>query len=258
MKRVLEKGSAYEVEILKRKGKYYVHIVVKDEIPLVNNQIDGWLGVDTNIDGLALCRVQLNGSPIHFEWKGDGGLQYYPSDKKNNIIWEFAHDVVGTCLTYNLGLAIEDLDQMHNREMGKPMRRKINQFCYRHLLECMETLCVRYGIKLIKVKPQYTSVIGRLKYQTRYRVNTHLAAAYVIARRAMGYEEVVPNKIKSVLTKKQAEDFSVKNEWKQWSIIKKRITNLLKKRKAKFYQWNEFKKNVYMTLNKPKKKKVTV
>ena len=144
---------------------------------------------------------------------------------------------------------------MTNRNMGKKLRRKIHQFCYKKILECVEILCARYGIKFIRVKPQYTSVIGRLKYQTRYRVNTHLSASLVIGRRALKIQEKVPEKLKKILTAKQKATFDAQNEWKQWAILKARITNLLKKRDAKFYQWHEYKKDVNETLNKKKTKK---
>lgn len=255
MKRVLGNGSAYEVEILRRKGNYYVHIVVKDEKTPIHKNIDGFLGIDTNIDGLGLCQITMKGKPFHFEWLGDDGLQYYPSDKRENKIWEMAHYAVQIALTRNLGVSVEDIEQMHNREMSKPLRRKIYQFCYKKLLKCIEVLCQRYGILFVKVKPQYTSVIGRLKYQTKYRVNVHLSAAFVIARRALNIKEEVPKKFISLLTKKQQEDFATKNEWKQWSLVKTRLTNLLKKKKAKFYQWHDYKKEVFLTLNKPKGRK---
>ena len=255
MKRVLENGSAYEVEILRRNGRYHVHIVVKEEKPPVYKHVGGFLGVDTNIDGLALSHTKLDGTPVDFEWVGDGGLQYYPSDKRENRIWEIAHYTVEKALTNNLGVAVEDIEQMNNRQMDKKLRRKIHQFCYKKIIECIEILCERYGILFVKVKPQYTSVIGRLKYQTKYRVNTHLAASFVIARRALQIKESVPPKIITLLTKKQQEDFSLKNEWKQWSLVKARLTNLLKKRNAKFYQWDDYKNEVFQSLTKTKKTK---
>lgn len=258
LKRVLDKGTAYEVEILKRDGAYHVHIAVKEEIPPVLPNVEGFVGVDTNIDGLALCHIALIGSPIHFEWKGDGGFQYYRSDKRENKIWEMAHSVLQYCLQNQLGLVVEDLEEMENREMGKWLRRKIHQFCYKKILECLESLCIRYGVPLIKVKPPYTSVIGRLKYKDRYRVNVHMAAAYVIARRAIGFKEKVPKPLQSLLTKKQAVAFSEQNEWRQWSTVKKRITNLLKKRKAKFYHWDHYKREIYATFNQQYKRKTMV
>lgn len=254
MNRVLEKGSAYEVEILRRNDNYYVHIVVKEEKPPVNNQYEGVLSFDTNIDGLALCHVNEKGTPLHFEWVGDGGLQYYASNKRENKIWEMAHSVVKYALKHNVAVGAEDLGEMKNPNMGKKLRRKIHQFCYKKIVECVEVLCNRYGIKFIKVKPHYTSIIGRLKYQTKYRVNVHLSAAFVIGRRVLKIKEKIPKKLFSILTEKQKENSESHNEWKQWSTLKTRITNLLIKRKARFYQWHDYKKDVYQTLNKKKAK----
>ncbi|WP_379950799.1 hypothetical protein [Ectobacillus funiculus] len=80
----------------------------------------------------------------------------------------------------------------------------------------MAALCVRYGVKRIQVKLQFTSVIGRLKYQTRFRVNVHSAAALVIGKRAIpGLRETVPKKLLCLLTEKQLETFHEQNEWKQ-------------------------------------------
>lgn len=255
MKRVLEKGSAYEVEIVRRNENYYVRIVVTEEKPPVNNRYNGILSFDTNIDGLALCHVDLKGNPVRFDWFGEGGLQYFATDKRENAIWELAHKMVNEALKYNLAVAGEDLNEMTNPNMGKKLRRKIHQFCYKKILECVEILCARYGITFIKVKPQYTSVIGRLKYQNKYRVNTHLAASFVIGRMALKIKEKVPEKLTSILTKKQMETFHSKGEWGQWATVKTRITSLLKKRKAKFYQWHDYKKDVYETIQKAKQKK---
>ncbi|MFB9760492.1 hypothetical protein ACFFMS_19410 [Ectobacillus funiculus] len=111
---------------------------------------------------------------------------------------------------------MEDLAFIHSKDVSKKVRRKSHQFCYRKLLECMAALCVRYGVKRIQVKLQFTSVIGRLKYQTRFRVNVHSAAALVIGKRAIpGLRETVPKKLLCLLTEKQLETFHEQNEWKQ-------------------------------------------
>lgn len=253
LKRVLESGKAYQVEILKRDGKYQVRITISEEKPMVQENINGYLAVDTNIDGLALCLMNLKGFPTTFTWIGEGGLQYYPTNKRINIIWELAHQVIWQCVEGKLALVMEDLKFIHNKDSSKKLRRKFHQFCYRKLLEAMEALCIRYGVKLIKIKPAFTSVIGRLKYQTRFRVNVHLAAALVIGRRAIsGLEETVPKKLLGLLTKKQLETFYEQNEWKQWSIIQKQATKLLKKQGAQFYQWHDYKRSVYQELGTPK------
>ncbi len=256
MKRALEPGKAYQVEIVKRDGQYHVRITISEEKPIVQENINGYLAVDTNIDGLALCLMNVKGFPTTFTWLGEGGLQYYSTHKRENVIWELAHQVVWQCVEKKLALVLEDLAFLFTKDVSKKVRRKSHQFCYRRLLECMEALCIRYGVKLIKVKPQFTSVIGRLKYQTRFRVNVHLAAALVIGRRAIGgLREIVPKKLLCLLTKKQLETFDEQNEWKQWSTLQKQATKLLKKQGANFYQWHDYKKRVYQALVAPKARK---
>ncbi|MFB9762451.1 IS200/IS605 family accessory protein TnpB-related protein [Ectobacillus funiculus] len=256
MKRALESGKAYQVEILKRDGQYHVRITVSEEKPIVQEKIHGYLAVDTNIDGLALCFMNTKGFPIKFTWLGEGGLQYYPTHKRENIIWELAHQVVWPCVKQKLALVLEDLTFIHSKDVSKKVRRTSHQFCYRKLLECMTAVCVRYGVKQIQVKPQFTSVIGRLKYQTRFRVNVHSAAALVIGRRAIpGLRETVPKKLLCLLTEKQLETFHEQNEWKQWSTLQKQATKLLKKQGVAFYQWHDYKKRVYQALVTPKVRK---
>jgi IS605 OrfB family transposase len=256
VKRALESGRAYQVEILKRDEQYHARITISEEKPIVQENINGYLAVDTNIDGLALCLMNLKGFPTKFTWIDEGGLQYYSTNKRENMIWELSHQVVWQCVEKKLALVIEDLDFMLTKDVSKKLRRKSHQFCYRKLLECMEALCIRYGVKLIKVKPQFTSVIGRLKYQTRFRVNVHLAAAVVIGRRAIdGLRETVPKKLLCLLTKKQLETFDEQNEWKQWSTLQKQATKLLKKQGARFYQWHDYKKHVYRALLTSKARK---
>ncbi len=52
-----------------------------------------------------------------------------------------------------------------------------------------------YGIRWIAVflvNPAYTSQMGKFKYMKPKGLSVHLAAAYVIARRRMGFSEKVP------------------------------------------------------------------
>ena len=47
----------------------------------------------------------------------------------------------------------------------------------------------RNGIELRKVNPAYTSIIGKLKYAPQFNIDKDIAAAFVIARRGLGYKE---------------------------------------------------------------------
>lgn len=52
----------------------------------------------------------------------------------------------------------------------------------------------KYGIKILFKSPFMTSVIGMVKYMTKYGLNSASSAAMVIARRALGFKEYIPQK----------------------------------------------------------------
>jgi len=55
------------------------------------------------------------------------------------------------------------------------------------------TRCLREDVAVIFVNPAYTSVIGRLKYAEMFGLNEHQAAAYIIGRRGLGFDEKFQN-----------------------------------------------------------------
>jgi len=55
----------------------------------------------------------------------------------------------------------------------------------------LERKCHEKGIEFRKVNPAFTSVQGRLKYRQMFNIPVHEAAAYVIGRRALGFNEKV-------------------------------------------------------------------
>jgi hypothetical protein len=54
--------------------------------------------------------------------------------------------------------------------------------------------CLKQFVALVQVNPAYTSVLGRLKYARETDFNTHQAAAWVIARRGMGFKDKPPSR----------------------------------------------------------------
>lgn len=105
-------------------------------------------------------------------------------------------------------------------------------FVWSKFLEYTERRALREGVPLIKVKPAFTSVIGILKYQHQYGLSNHQAAAYVIARRGLGYDrERVPEPLVGRYIEKK-DVFSHISNWKQWSSVKKAILKNLKKKEV--------------------------
>jgi hypothetical protein len=75
-----------------------------------------------------------------------------------------------------------------------------HNFVYRRLLEAIERRAIRCGVAIKKVHPAYTSLQGKYKYATALGLSFHQAAAFVIARRGLGFHERIPAKIQALIS----------------------------------------------------------
>jgi len=105
------------------------------------------------------------------------------------------------------GLVIESLNFI-KKNKGKQFNRIINNFVYRKLLESIERKAIRCGVRLFKVNPAYTSIIGKYKYATSLGLSFHQAAAFVIARRGLGFRERIIQ-LEAIWTNRKKVDISL-------------------------------------------------
>jgi IS605 OrfB family transposase len=184
LRRVLASGDPYQVEILRRHGRYQVRITVEEApVALQTYPVNGWVGVDTNVTFLALCHVRPDGNPQGFATFGDSRLYDARATQRDAIIGEVTHQAVQWAKERGAGLVVEDLDFIHDKDVSAKFNRVTHQFTYRAFLTALKRQAAREGVEVCKVKPAYTSIIGRLKYQPQYGISVHHAAALVIGRR---------------------------------------------------------------------------
>jgi hypothetical protein len=84
--------------------------------------------------------------------------------------------------------------------LGRSFRRKQHRFAYRSLLAKVHSLARKRGVEVLEVSPQDTSTIGMLKYAPQLHLSKDVAAALVIGRRALGYEEKLPKGYEALLS----------------------------------------------------------
>jgi len=159
----------------------------------------------------------VNARPFHLalaEVSPDGNLQSYKSiyllhllkyksrNRKEYEEWLIAHEVIKFAKEKRKAIAIEDIKKLPKgrRGDGKAKLRKILQFfSYRRILKKIESLAIQEGIELVKVNPAFTSVIGMMKYCPQYFIDKDVAGAYVIGRKALGFQEEIPENYKKLL-----------------------------------------------------------
>ncbi len=195
----------YTVTLRRKEGKLYAFISFEEELPPVSiTKAQGVIGLD------------LNAVPQHVAWaeaSSDGNLVSHgavpipdlsgkPKKVRDYILWLTAWQVVRLAKEKRKAIALERLKRMPKGERGdgKPaLRRKLGNWAYRSLREKIKVLALREGIEVVEVSPAYTSVIGALKYAPQHLLDKDRAAALVIARRALGFEEKMPKHYERLL-----------------------------------------------------------
>ncbi len=250
LRRVLASGDPYQVEILRRQGRYQVRVTVEEvPAPIQTDPRHGWVGVDTNSTFLALCHVQPDGNPHAFATIGDPRLFDVRSTQRDALVGRLAVETVQWAKARGAGLVVEDLQCIHDRDVSAQFNRVTHQFNYRALLTAVERQAAREGVALRKVKPAYTSIIGRFKYQPQYGISVHHAAALVIGRRGglKVRRENVPKALRLWMQDRdQWNDPTYrKNDWSAWARIKRIMTQTLASHHQYLSAWLGYRKTLF-------------
>lgn len=243
----LKTGAAYQVEILRRDGRYYIHVTIEEKTPAPLKTY-GAIGVDTNPDGLGIAVIDYLGQYRDSRWLGQGEWTYARTNRRKNLVGEMAKKVVLMAKEKGYALAVEDLKLKNDKSVTAKFNRISHGFIWSNFLKAVDRCAAREGAPVIKVKPAFTSIIGILKYQQMYGISSHESASYVIARRGLGFEhEKIPKILLDKLVKKKHE-FKLITNWKQWSAAKKAVLTKIKKptkRKVKsLVSWQVHRKDV--------------
>jgi len=232
------KEAPYQVELLLKDGKIYAHVTFDiDEAEITCTGHNNTIGVDTNPDGLALTMIDNKGNyKWHYYLKNTEFLTA-KGNRRINLCGEMIKILILIAKSYGCAVSIEDLKFINDRDVHSKIARKTAQFCYRILLNMIESACLKNGIELIKVKPQYTSKIGLYKYCQQFGLDVHNGVAMVIARRSYGFKEKIPRLYtklyKSIPVIKKGEltyeNISYSNEWSNWANVSKIMEMVLRK-----------------------------
>jgi len=244
----LTTGGAYQVEIIRRNGRYYVHVIIDEAVPAVRITRGGAIGADTNPDGVGLARADYLGQFMDSLWLAQGEWTYARSNRRLNLIGEAAALLVEIASRLECILVVEDLDFKDDKSVSAKFNRMSHGFVWSTFLMMVERAAARKGVPLVKIKPPFTSVIGILKYQHQYGLSNHEASGYVIARRGLGIDtERVPGPLVDRFIRKK-EGFYHLGNWKQWSSIKKAAVAAIKEQTKKevnsLVSWQHYRKKL--------------
>jgi IS605 OrfB family transposase len=213
LKALLQRAYAslpYNVTIQLEDGKVYAHFTWSEGLPPpVHTKANGVLGIDANGDPyhLALAVVSPDGNlKRHLTLSLEEVDRVPNKGAKELLLWKVAHQVVALAEEHGVAIATEKLKYLRKSRRGdghgRHFRRNQHRFAYRSLLEKVHSLARKRGVEVLEVGPQDTSTIGMLKYAPQLHLSKDVAAALVIGRRALGYEEKLPKGYRALLRNK--------------------------------------------------------
>ncbi len=152
----------------------------------------GAIGVDINVDHLAITELDRSGNPIVSK-----RIDLCPYGKSSHQASAIIGDAVKALMEFaegkNKPVIIEDLEFSKKKSelerSDKKMARMLSSFSYEKIRSCIKARSEDLGIECIEINPAFTSVIGKFKFSKRYGMSTHQAAACAIARRGLELSE---------------------------------------------------------------------
>jgi IS605 OrfB family transposase len=177
----------------------------------------GVVGIDCNVEHFAVSNINQKGQLIA-SFVQSFSLDGKSSHQITKIIENEAVSLVEYAIKHNKPSVLEKLDttlsKVSNTYGNKKANKQMSLFAYRKMISAIKSRAEKMGVAVFEVNPAYTSQIGKMKYMKKFGISIHQSAAYVIARRGMGYKEKLPPVLFSLLPEKMAG----KHHWVHWKF----------------------------------------
>lgn len=190
------KMSPLSYKIIKRNNRYYLYCTF--EIQLYENDVVtrsdyGVIGLDFNKGFITLSETNKYGHLMQTQLLP---YRFKSGNKTKTDLQDIASYVTKLACQTGKDLIIEDLNFNHRKsktetKQGKKYNEMIHSLAYRQFNDIIENVTYRNKVNVIKVNPAWTSWLAKQIYCPTMKLNIHVGASYVIARRGQGYRDII-------------------------------------------------------------------
>ena len=190
------KASPLSYRIIKRNRRYYLYCTFEFQVGnegIVTRSSYGTIGLDFNKGFVTLSETNQYGHLVQTQFLP---YRFKSGNKTKADLQGIANHVVKLAVRAGKDICIENLDFRRTKakteaKVGKKYNDMLHSLAYREFSEVMESVAYRNRVELNKVNPAWTSWLAERIYCKPMKLNIHVGASYVIARRGQGYKEVV-------------------------------------------------------------------
>ena len=187
-------NSPLSYKIIKKNGRYYLYCTFEiqyDKEEFLTRNSYGAIGIDFNKGFVAIsetneCGHLINTDVIHYRFK--------QGNKTKTDFEKIANILVDLALKSGKDIVIEDLDFKDKKaktesKRGRKYNEMIHSLAYKTFANIVENVAYRHKVCVRKVNPAWTSWIAKTKFCPHMKLNIHVGASYVIARRGQYFRD---------------------------------------------------------------------
>ena len=188
------KTSPLSYKIIKRNGRYYLHCTFEIQVDeFITRSEHGTIGLDFNKGFITLAETNQYGHLVRTQILP---YRFKSGDKTKTDLQGVANHIVELALRTGKDVCIEDLDFKAKKsktesKQNKKYNEMLHSLAYREFSDIVESVIYRNKVNLIKVNPAWTSWLAKHKYCPTMKLNVHVGASYVIARRGQGHKDTL-------------------------------------------------------------------
>ena len=188
------KNSPLTYKIIKNKNRFYLYCTFEiqfEEEDYLTRSSYGTIGLDFNKGFVTLSETNNYGDLIDV----DVFRYRFRSGKKTKTdLQKIANEVIQLSREKGKDLCIENLNFKKTKsktdsKIGRQYNQMIHSLAYNQFINLIENSAFKNSIRIIKVNPAWTSWLAKKLYCPTMKLNIHIGAAYVIARRGQGYKD---------------------------------------------------------------------
>lgn len=192
---ILRQGySPLSYKIIKKRNRFYLHctfeIHVEDDEFLTRSSY-GTIGLDFNKGFVTLSETNEYGHLLRTQLLP---YRFKAGSKTTTDLQKLVNDVVDIALQTGKDICIENLDFKKKKaktesRQGSKYNEMLHSLVYRQFSNFVEGIAFRNLVYVRKVNPAWTSWLAKERYCPRMKLNAHVGASFVIARRGQGFKD---------------------------------------------------------------------
>ena len=194
---ILRQGnSPLSYKIIKKNNRFYLYCTFEIQVSdddFVTRSSHGTIGLDFNKGFVTLSETNQYGHLVQTQFLP---YRFKAGDKTKNDLQVIANHVVTLARSTGKDICIADLNFKNKKaqtesKSGKTYNDMLHSLAYQQFMTTVDSCAYRNHVIVNKVNPAWTSWLAKELYCPTMKLNSHVGASYVIARRGQGYKDSV-------------------------------------------------------------------